>query len=158
LLHLPFGSIYVFFCTMILHYWNISFWRAHQTLEEHKGTRLYWCLQVEGYFLKWLLNSMAFLMRKNSLFTKIFAEMWITIIGKKFGPFSLKRTLHAIACNGHLFKFWSTCFDRHMHYAFLHVCLYIVECSLFTIHCSMQPLNFYGSGMWSRALGFQGPL
>jgi len=63
-----------------------------------------------------------------------------------------------IACNGNLFKFWSTCFDRHMHYAFLHVCLYIVECSLFTIHCSMQPLKFYGSGMWSRALGFQGSL
>jgi hypothetical protein len=39
---------------------------------------------------------MPFLMGKNSFFTKIFAQMWITIIGIKFGPFSLKHTLHAM--------------------------------------------------------------
>lgn len=40
------------FCTMILHYWKNSFWRGHQTLEEHKGTILPWCVQIKKYFLK----------------------------------------------------------------------------------------------------------
>jgi hypothetical protein len=78
--------------------------------------------------------------------------MWVTIIGIKFGSFPLKHTLHAMVI---FLSYGNTCFDRRMHCAFLHVCLYIMECSVFTIHCS---LKFYGSGMWSRALGFQGSL
>jgi hypothetical protein len=81
--------------------------------------------------------------------------MWITIIGINFGSFSLKHTLHAVVI---FLSYGTICFDRHMHYAFLHVCLYIMERSLFIIHCSMQPLNFYGSGIWNWVLGFQGSL
>jgi len=70
---------------------------------------------------------MPFLMGKISFFTKIFAQMWITIIGIKFGPFSLKRTLQAMVI------FLS--FEVHVLIGTCIMPFYICVCILWSVHC-----------------------
>ncbi len=95
-------------------------------------------------FLSYVVHLKGF----SPFYTKFFAHKWITIANIKFSPFLLKHTLYALV----IFLGFGTCFERHLHYAILQVCLFIVECSLFIIHYLMQLLDFvemeFGVGFW----------